>query len=72
MEKDGTIMKKADILIRNGCVVDPFRDIQAVGTIAIAGGQIVDAAEYTGGEQEVDASGCYVCLPQNYCPKHGP
>ena len=54
-------MKKADILIRNGCVVDPFRDIQAVGTIAIADGRIVDAAEYTGAEQEVDASGCLVC-----------
>jgi predicted amidohydrolase len=54
-------MKKAAILIRNGCVVDPSRDIQAVGTIAIADGHIVDAAEYTGAEQEVDASGCLVC-----------
>ncbi len=54
-------MKKADILIKNGRVVDPHRGIDAAGTVAVAGGRIVDAAEYADADQTVDAAGCVVC-----------
>jgi len=46
----------ADLLIRNGTVIDPARKVHAVGDVAIAGGRIVEA-DGTGATTEIDAAG---------------
>jgi dihydroorotase len=49
----------ADLLIRNGTIIDPARKVHTLGDVAIAGGRIV-AADGTGARTEIDASGCLV------------
>ena len=49
----------ADLLIRNGTVIDPARKVHAVGDVATAGGRIVEA-DGTGATTEIDAAGCLV------------
>lgn len=51
-----------DMLIKNGHVIDPARDINAVDDVAICGNRIVPVDENVGkkAKDTVDASGCYV------------
>ncbi|MBD9359589.1 dihydroorotase [Methylomonas fluvii] len=52
------------ILIKNGRVIDPANNIDAIGSVCIAGGKIVSvleqAADFTA-EQTIDANGQIVC-----------
>ena len=49
----------ADLLIRNGTVIDPARKVHAVGDVATADGRIVEV-DGTGATTEIDAAGCLV------------
>lgn len=51
---------KVDILIRNGLVMDPYRNIQEIGTVAIQENKIVEAPTDTEAAQVIDATGCIV------------
>lgn len=50
-------MAEWDILIRNGRVVDPSRNVDAVGDIAVKDGRIADAASAGSAAIEIDAAG---------------
>ncbi len=51
---------KADILIQNGRVIDPYDGTDEIRSVAMAGGVLIDPAGVTDAEQIVDASGCIV------------
>lgn len=50
----------ADILIKNGLVVDPFTKEKSIRSLAIKNGLIAPCAEDTDGTLTVDASGCII------------
>ncbi len=54
-------MAKADLLIKNGCVIDPYNHVHAVQNIAVTKGRIADASLYEDADQVIDAKGCIVC-----------
>lgn len=51
---------KADILIRNGLVIDPLLKTREIRTVAVKGNKIVEAENDIQAAQVVDASGCIV------------
>lgn len=51
---------KANILIKNGMVIDPYLGTRGIRSVAVRGDRIIDAADVTCAEQEIDASGCIV------------
>lgn len=52
---------KADILIKNGRIIDPYGHRDEIGDVAVLGGKIADPCLLDGAVQTVDASGCVVC-----------
>lgn len=50
----------ADILIKNGLVIDPYMNSAEIRPIAVKGNKIIEAAECVSAQQEIDASGCIV------------
>ena len=50
---------KVDVLIKNGLVIDPFRQLQKVNDIAVKDGLIV-SAEQAEAVEVIDAAGCIV------------
>jgi len=53
---------KADILIRNGYVLDPAAGREGIGDVAVSAGKMAasDACEITGSTRVIDAAGCFV------------
>lgn len=50
----------ADILIKNGRIIDPSRGINRVESIAVRGSRIIPAEEAADAKTVIDASGCLV------------
>jgi len=57
-----TIMKQADLVIRNGRIIDPATGKDFLGDIAVHEGRILSLEKglQVKGEKEFDASGCIV------------
>lgn len=51
---------KADILIKNGLVIDPFQGTKQVQAVAIKGQKIIAAQDDMEANQVIDAAGCIV------------
>ncbi len=51
--------KKADLVIKNGRIVDVYQKITLEGNLAVHNGKIVGIGDYEG-IQEIDAKGCYI------------
>ena len=54
-------MIKADMLIKNGCVIDTYNHVHGKRDIAVYKGKIADPALFPESEQTIDAEGCIVC-----------
>lgn len=53
-------MQKVDLLIRNGRVIDPARNLDAIANVAVRQGEIVACEAEISAKKEIDASGCIV------------
>ena len=53
-------MGTADILIRNGKIIDPFSGTCRTGNLAMTDGKIIDAIGIETAKEVIDASGCIV------------
>lgn len=53
-------MKKIDLLVKNGHVIDTLRGISEVRNVGIAGNQIVELTGDESPNQVINADGCYV------------
>lgn len=50
----------ADILIRNGLVIDPYQGTKEIRDVAVKGNRIISSQEAIEAAQEIDAAGCIV------------